>query len=189
MIIMCDIDGVLNNLIEKVLELYNSRTGKNIQISDITRYNFSECLPQEDADAICGLFKEKELWNSLTPIQHSQKCLKNLSIQGHKIIIATATDPVNFEWKCQWMKLHFPFISTDNIIRIMDKSLLKCDVMIDDHIDNLISNFCERIVIDAPWNKVSSKDVAYDIYRAYDWHDVINIINNIERKNEEWLNQ
>ena len=187
MIIACDIDGVLNNLTDKVLELYNSITGKKIKPSDITKYNFRECLPKEDADGICKLFKEKELWDSLTPLPYSQKCLKNLMNKGHQIIIATATDPINFEWKCQWMKDHFPFISTDNIIRIMDKSLLKCDVMIDDHIDNLISNFCERIVIDAPWNKESAKDMVYDIYRAYDWRDVINIINDIERKNEEWL--
>ena len=112
MIIVCDIDGVLNNLTEKVLELYNSRTGKKIQQSDITAYNFSECLPKEDADGICKLFQEKELWDSLTPLPHSQKCLKTLVNQGHKVIVATATDPINFEWKCQWMKYHFPFILT-----------------------------------------------------------------------------
>jgi 5'(3')-deoxyribonucleotidase len=187
MIIACDIDGVLNNLTEKALELYNSRTGKNLQQSDITKYRFLECLPKEDAEGICKLFKEKTLWDSLTPLPYSQKCLRSLSNQGHQIIIATATDPINFEWKCQWMQYHFPFIPTDNIIRIMDKGLLKCDVLIDDNIDNLISNFCERVVIDAPWNKESSKDMVYDIYRAYDWRDVSNIIHNIERKNEEWL--
>ena len=187
MIIVCDIDSVLNNLMEKTLELYNSRTGKNIQFADMTAYNFGACLPKEDADAICKLFQEKELWDSLTPSPYSQKCLQTLINQGHKVIIATATNPINFSWKCQWMQLHFPFIPTDNIIRIMDKSLLKCDVMIDDHLDNLIGNLCERIVIDAPWNREPSKDMVYDIYRVYDFRDVINIINDIERKNEEWL--
>ena len=119
MIIACDIDGVLNNLIEKTLDIYNSRTGKNIQISDITTYNFSECLPKDDADAICQLFQEKELWDSLIPSVYSQKCLKTLINQGHRIIIATATDPINFEWKCQWMKHYFSFIPTDSIVRII----------------------------------------------------------------------
>ena len=65
MIIMCDLDAVLNDLIPKTLSLYNSRTGKNIQASDITTYNFSECLSEEDANGIIELFKEKELWDSL----------------------------------------------------------------------------------------------------------------------------
>ena len=57
MIIVCDIDSVLNNLMEKTLELYNSRTGKNIQLTDMTAYNFEECLPKEDADGLSKLFK------------------------------------------------------------------------------------------------------------------------------------
>lgn len=189
MIIVCDIDSVLNNLMEKTLELYNSRTGKHIQLSDMTAYNFEECLPKEDADGLCQLFHEKELWDSLTPSQHSQKCLKDLMKRGHQIIIATATNPVNFSWKCQWMKHYFPFIPTDNIIRIVDKGLLKCDVMIDDHLDNLIGNLCERIVVDAPWNRDPSKDMVYDIYRVHNLRDVVNIINDIERKDKEWLKQ
>ena len=39
MIICVDIDGVLNNLMEKTLELYNTRNNKNIQMSDIKTYD------------------------------------------------------------------------------------------------------------------------------------------------------
>ena len=60
MMLCVDCDNVLNNLTEKTLELYNSQSGKNIQMSDIISYNFYECLPQEDADGIVSLFKEKE---------------------------------------------------------------------------------------------------------------------------------
>ena len=59
MIIVCDIDCVLNNLCEKMLEIYNARSGKNIQVSDITSYDFKECLPKDDADDLYSLFKEK----------------------------------------------------------------------------------------------------------------------------------
>ena len=68
----------------------------------------------------------------------------------------------------------------------MDKSLLKCDVMIDDCLDNLISNICERICLDYPWNQSKEKDFVYSIYRAKSWKDIVNIINDIERKDKEW---
>ena len=186
MIICVDCDNILNNLTEAVLALYNSNTGKHIKMSDITSYNFEECLSKEDTDEIIKLFKSKELWDSLTPISGSQKHLKTLANRGHRIIIATATDPVNFEWKCDWIKKYFDFIPADNIIRIIDKGLLKCDVMIDDHIDNLTSSICERICLDYPYNRDESKDYVYDIFRANNWGEITNIINNIERMYKEW---
>lgn len=186
MIIMCDIDGILNDLITKVLALYNSRSNKNIHISDITSYNFLECLPREDADGICELFKEKELWDSLEPLPGSQKGLKTLINNGHNVYLATATLPENFPWKIEWLNKYFSFICADNVIRIMNKGLLKCDVMIDDCIDNLKSNLCERVVLDAPWNRNKTKDTVYDIKRAHNWNEIVKIINDLERKNREW---
>lgn len=186
MILIFDIDGVLNNLTEKTLELYNSRNGKNIQISDITSYNFYDCLPREDADGIMSLFKEKSLWDSLKPLEGSQNGLKRLIKRGYQIYLATATDPINFEWKVSWVRQYFSFIPEDNIIRIMDKSLLKADVIIDDCLDNLISSFAERVVLDHPWNHNELKDYAYGIRRAYSWSDINNIVNDIEKELKKW---
>ena len=121
MIIACDIDGILNNLVEETLILYNSRSGKNIKSTDITSYNFFDCLPKEDAEGIISLFKEKRLWDSLKPLKGSQNALKQIIKRGHKVYLATATDPINFEWKIDWLERYFSFIPTDNVIRIMDK--------------------------------------------------------------------
>ena len=187
MILCVDCDNVLNNLTEKTLELYNSQSGKNIQMSDIISYNFSECLPQEDADGIVSLFKEKELWDSLEPIKDSRWGIETLMNLGHRVIFATATHECNFEWKCQWLKKYFPIINTDDIVRIIDKSLIRADVIIDDCLEQLVGSCCERICFDMPWNQNKEKDFIYDIYRMYSWTDIINIINDIERKNEEWM--
>ena len=189
MIICFDIDNILNDLAPKTISLYNSRTGKNINISDITSYNFFDCLPKEDAEKIISLFKEKVLWDSLKPLQGSQNALKQLIKNGHQIYLATATNPINFEWKVDWLKRYFPFIHSDNVIRIMDKNLLRVDVLIDDCLDNLIGSFTERITLDYPWNQDISKDFAYDIKRAYSWSDIINIINDIDKEMKEWENQ
>jgi len=186
MIICVDIDNCLNNLGEKMLEIYNSRFNKKLQMSDLTSYNFAECMPKCDADALCSLFKEKDLWDSLKPLPGARETLKRLSQKGHRIYLATATDPINFEWKCSWVSTFYPFIPTDHIIRIMDKSMLRVDVMIDDHLDNLIGNICERICLDYPYNRSITKDFSYDINRAYNWSEIEKFIEDIERKNQEW---
>lgn len=186
MVITCDIDGCINDLVDKTLEMYNAEANKHIQVSDIVSYNFYDCLPREDAEGICKLFKRKELWDSLSPAHDSQAGLKTLIDRGHMVYLATATDPYNFMYKMDWLGRYFPFINPDNVIRVMDKSLLNTDVLIDDCLSNLTKSICERIVIDHYWNRDSSKDYAYDIHRAYDFKDVVNIIDVIERRDKEW---
>lgn len=186
MIICVDIDGVLNDLVSKTLTLYNSRTDKNIKLSDITTYSFYECLPKEDADGICELFQEKELWDSLRPLSNAQWGIETLINMGYEVYLATATAPENFYWKVQWIEKYYPLIDRKHIICINNKGLLKCDILIDDCIDNLASNICERIVINHPWNQDKEKRYVYDIHSANDFKDVINIIKRIERRDKEW---
>lgn len=186
MIIMCDIDDICNNLVEKTIELYNSRFNKNIQIESLTSYSFADCLSKEDANSIVSLFKEKKLWNSLSPIAGASNGLKTLIRQGHQVYMATATNPINFAWKVEWMSKHFPFINTDNIMRAVDKSLLKCDIIIDDRMDNLIGNTAYKICLDYPWNRDERKDFIYDIYRTHNWKEIVYAVNEIERKDAEW---
>lgn len=186
MVICLDIDNVLNNLTEEAIKLYNYRNNKNIQMSDITTYNFFDCLSRNDAEAIVSLFNEEELWDSLKPLYGSQDGVKQLIKQGHNIYLVTATDVCNFAWKVKWIEQHFPFISSNNIIRIMDKSLLRCDVLVDDSLDNLIGCFCDRICLDYIWNRNDAKDFVYDIRRATNWSDVINIIKQIDKEIGKW---
>lgn len=175
MIIMCDVDNIINNLTEKVITIYNAINDKHIQLSDITTYNFFECIP-DDTKAICDLFTEKELWNVLTPIHGSQGAIKQLVDGGMEVYFATATDPVNFKWKCDWVYKHFPFVPTDNIIRIKNKSLLKCDFIIDDCLDNLINIDAIRICLDYPWNRDDKIEKEYSIHRTFSWDEILNII-------------
>ena len=116
--IIIDFDNVLNNLTEKAIELLNSNSDKDIQISDITSYNFYDCLDKEDADKIVKSFKNKALWDSLTPIEGAREGLQKLIDAGNKVYLATATAPENFAWKMQFLKKYFPFFNPDNAIRI-----------------------------------------------------------------------
>lgn len=185
MVIALDIDNCLFPLTEQVLRLYNSRTDKNIQMSDLTTYNFYECLAKEDADGICSLFKEKALWDSLVPIPGSQEAIEFLDKSGHTILLVTATDPINFPWKCELIRKYYPLISTDNIVRIMDKSYVKCDIIIDDDLKQLKGNFCERICYSYPWNQNDGADFVYDIYRCNSWNEILTAVKDIEGKLEE----
>ena len=185
MIIACDMDCVLNNLMEKTLEIYNAQNRKNIQMSDLTSYNFHDCLNKEDADGIIKLFKSKALWDSLTPISGAKEGLKKIVDAGHRVYIVTATAPENFTWKINWIKKYFPFFNTDNVVRAMDKSLIKCDILIEDCIDQLIKHkLCYRLCLDYPWNR-NVHDFTYGIHRCKNWNEILESINQIEKEEEK----
>lgn len=184
--ICVDIDSVLNNLSECVLKMFNAHTGKSVQMEDLTTYDYYGCMSKDDADYMVSLFSKKELWDMLEPIPDSQWGLQTLVNSGHEVYLATATSPMNFAWKVDWISKYYPFFDTNNIIRIMNKSLLTTDVLVDDCLDQLTKIICDRVVLDYAWNHNERIDKVYDIYRAYNWKDIVNKIKEIERKNQLW---
>ena len=184
--IALDFDETLFPTMEKVLEIYNKRNNTNIVLSNITKYNLHENFSFDVADELLSIFVDQNVYENLQPYKGAVRTIKTLIESGHEVYIATSTDVRNLEWKEQLLQKHFPFIPKDNLIRIHNKSLLNVDVLIDDKIDNLISIFADRICLSQPWNQDEDADYAYSIYRVNHWGEIINIVNEIERRNKEW---
>jgi 5'(3')-deoxyribonucleotidase len=184
--IALDFDETLFPTLEKVIEIYNNRSGSNIELSQITTYSLYDCLDQDLADDLIELFCDKEVYDNLQPYKGAVRAVKTLVEQGHEIYIATATNVKNMEWKEQLLQKHFPFVPKDNLIRLHNKALLDVDVLVEDSMRNLTKTFADRICFDQIWNRDESKDYVYGIYRIHHWGEIINIINEIERKSKEW---
>ena len=187
MIIAVDLDCILNNLVDKVLEIYNAQSGKDIQMSELTSYDFYDCLNKKDADGIVKLFKSKAMWDSLTPIKGAKEGLQKLINDNHRVYIVTATAPETLSWKITWLKKYFPFFNTENVICMVDKSLFKCQIMIEDCYDQLIKNkLCHKICLDYPWNRDEIKDIVYDVHRCTNWKEILEAVNKIEKEIKEY---
>ena len=184
--IAIDFDGTLFPTLEKVLEIYNKRHGTNLEFSQVTTYSLYESFPTDVADELMELFVDKDVYSCLLPYKGAIRAIKMLIEQGHEIYIATSTDVRNMEWKEELLNKHFPFIPKNNLIRIHNKALLNVDVLIEDKLDNLTQTFADRICFNQLWNVDEDKDYAYSIYRINHWGEILNIINNIERKDKEW---
>ena len=183
MVIVCDIDNIVNNLSEELIRRYNERMGTSLTQDDFTEYEFDKTLPPEGVEYMYELLRQKDVWDSLVPLEDSVWAIDTLVRVGHTVLFATATEPCNFPWKVEWMQKYFPFVNSNNIIRIMDKGHIRTDVIIDDDLKQLKSNPCERICLSYPWNVNDRVDYVYDIYRCNTWRDIINKINTIEGKN------
>lgn len=185
-IVCCDMDNVLNNLVEEMLKMYNNKYETNYTQEDVHTYELEESFHLEEAEKMKELFLEKELWDSLIPVEKAQWGLQSLTNRGYDVYIVTATHADNFAWKVPWFKKYFPFFDEQNIIRIHDKSLIAADVLIEDCYDNLVksNHFTDRVLLDYPWNQ-SNKDYVYGINRAYNWEDIVRFVNKIYKERQE----
>ena len=93
--------------------------------------------------------------------------------------MVTNAIPNTYGEKVEFVKRYFPYIDEAHIISMKHKHLLRCDVMIEDCLQNLLAKpYYHRVCFNQPWNQ-SKKDYVYDIHRCYNWDDVIAAINKI----------
>lgn len=179
--IAIDVDCVLNNLMEKTIEAYNTKYNSNLTMDNFTDYDVYNCLPYEEAKNFIDLFIDESIVKALSPRDGAQKAIKQLINKGHEIYFATSTHHITFPWKVEWIKNYFDGFQEKNIICIGNKGLLHVDVLVDDCIDNLLSNFYfDRVCMDFPWNR-HVHDEAYGIYRCHNWNEIIKAIDDINK--------
>lgn len=187
MTIAIDFDETLFATLEKVIEIYNKRNGAELSLSQITAYNLFECLPSDVAEQLIELFEDKTVYDFLRPYNGAVRAVQSFVNNGHEVYIATATSSKNLEWKEQLLKRYFPFVPQENLIRIHNKKLLNCDIMIEDNLDTLVKTLtADRVCFNQPWNNSTSKDFVYDIHRFSDWNEINDVISEIERRSKEW---
>jgi 5'(3')-deoxyribonucleotidase len=98
----------------------------------------------------------------------AQDVVKELSVKHKVYIVSAATEfPNSLKEKHDWMAEHFPFISWKNFMLCGDKSIVKGDVMIDDHEKNLKTFDGETLLFDAMHNKLLA-----GYQRVYNWKEI-----------------
>lgn len=179
---MVDVDGVLNNLQSAVIKVFNERYDTSYNLNDFNHYRVAECLNKNDTINFVKIYSEKGIYDLVSPLSGAQNAMNKLKKQGHEVYIVTDAVPSIFEEKVNWIKFHFPSIDEDHIISMKHKWLFKCDLMIDDNLDNLLGGYhYDRICFDWPWNR-AVRDEVYGIHRVNNWNDALNTINKINQK-------
>ena len=187
MIIICDMDEVIVDMMNPLLREYNKMYSSDISIEDVTQWE----LP----DDMINKYKEDNFFLTLPPISGAINGLRQLMALGHDVIIATyhGDNPRIAKDKILWMFYNCPVLSANMMIGAR-KDLLQGDVIIDDNADHLTGSLCKiRIVMDRPWNRHLQErrkiDVTkhgdilpqycYDMgdidYRVYNWQQIIDL--------------
>lgn len=179
MVIACDIDNVICNLQEVVIDIFNKKFGSHYTIADFAEYDIMNVLPTQDAIVMKEMYGMSGLYEKVKPMPGSQETLEKLINLGHQIYLVTDAIPRTYGEKVSFIKRFFPYIDESHIVAMKHKWMFKCDVMIEDNLQNLLAKpYYHRICFNQPWNQ-QINDWTYDIHRCNNWNEIVEVVNKI----------
>lgn len=146
--ILVDMDGVLVNIYARFFELHEKLTGVKLCETDVAGLLEAEAFgDQRKWVSTPGFFRD------LPVMPGSVESLRRLNEHYLVVIVSLATEfPNSLTDKQFWIHENFPFITWQQIVFCGDKTLIKADIMIDDHPKNLDSFEGETIMFTQPPN-------------------------------------
>ena len=185
MIIAVDIDNVINNLAEAVLKVYNADSGDNLALDDIKAYHIENFVKPEYKKIFHQYFLDRNVWKKIKVQPQCREVIAKLHNEGHHIIFVTTTEPENLPKKKNWLMRNFPFLDIRKSLYCCPvKQLVRCDVLIDDCITNLIG---ERsyysLCMDMPYNQTEEEIQRFT--RVHNWAEIYSTIQYLCYKQKE----
>ena len=162
LIFAVDVDAVLRDNLGTMLSLYNKEFKDNKKLEDITQYKTDVSFPRIFAEtgvtAQHWFFQDHsdELFLHASPYPHVAEDMKRLRKLGTVVIVTYQKTIKNKLQTLEWLEKNG--IGYDSILFTKDKSVLKCDYMIDDNDWNFLgSNAKYGYLVNEPYNKYTSE--------------------------------
>ena len=152
-----DFDGVINDLPIKWTKWLSNYYDLYVEEENIKHYNMSLNFPSLSLNQILEPLTKADFWDTVdynSGINFNEQFSRYQTLTDMRILIVTATSPetcgVKYEHCIKRLLPNFP---VENIILTSRKDLIKCDVLIDDHIENLKETSAYKVLVDASYNK------------------------------------
>lgn len=176
--IMIDLDDTLVS--GGYLDIINEYLNTNHKEEDITEYRFETLLPDGITEDYIDYYYQKDVYSYTKLFHQAKETLEKLNDKYDICICSAYVFPEGLERsyihlanKYKYLVKEFPFIKPDNYIFTSRKDLVKCDIKIDDKIDNLKGD-CVKLLYTARHNKnVSQEELdKLGIIRVNNWEEI-----------------
>lgn len=178
--ICIDMDDTIENLLEAWLAWLNTKYNYNVKPEQVVVWGMEAHYPELTYAQIFEPLKQKEFWKTVKPKTDAIEYLNKLVLEHQDIYIVTSAKYNTVYPKVKEVLLkYFPMIDHHNIITIYNKQMLKCDIMIDDNVNNLIGGDYYKLLFNAPYNQIFPES-AWDVKRVNSWEQIYNIIHTLD---------
>ena len=151
--ILVDMDDVIADATQRFLDWYERDYGIHYTKEDLRGTKLHLIVPEEHRQVVRRYPHHEDFFKDLPVIKDSIEVVEQLYKRFEVYIASAAMEfPYSLAPKNKWLDEHFPFINWKRRIFCGDKSVLKADVLIDDHDFNLSVFTGRPIVFSAPHN-------------------------------------
>lgn len=165
--ILIDMDDVIADAVERFLEWYERDFGVRYTREDLKGTKLHMIVPEQHRKIVKEYPHREDFFKDLPVIENSKEVVEELHNRFEVYIASAAMEfPYSLPHKNKWLDEHFPFIHWKRRIFCGDKSVLKGDVLIDDHDFNLSVFAGRAIMFSSPHNL---NDTKYE--RLDNWMD------------------
>ena len=176
--IMIDLDDTIVS--GGYLDIINRYLKKDYNEQDINEYYFESLLPKGITEDYIDFFYSEDVYSYTKIFENAKEVLEKLN-KKYDVCICSAyvfnegleKSYIHLSNKYKYLLKEFSFLKPHNFIFTSRKDLVKCDIKIDDRIDNLTGN-CEKILYTARHNKnISDEELKkLGIKRVNNWKEI-----------------
>lgn len=140
LIVLCDLDAIVANLLGPWLRFYNEKYGDNLTVEQITEFDIHKFVKKECGQKVYEFIDTGVAYTQLEPLPGAVEGIKTLEQLGHEVIIvsAGAKNLATAGHKLEWCKKVLGF-SRKKCMIAHRKELVRGDVFIDDSPKNIIA--------------------------------------------------
>lgn len=163
------------------LHLVNQFLGTKYTTHDVKGYYMQDLIPKEKMEDWKKFYIKYNLYDYVDFLDNAYEVMEKLS-NYYELYILTAyvhRDVPEFsgeilKQKYDWLYKELPFISPNNYIFTNDKSIINCDIRIDDKLSNLMGTAETKILFDSYHNKSHTTEELKNlgVIRAKGWKDI-----------------
>ena len=175
--IAIDMDEVMADALAEHLRRYNSAYGASVTAAELSGMHLEDWVPEAQREAVEAMY-DASFFGILPIMEDCQDVVRELA-ERHDIVVVTAAMevPCSFDAKFQWLREHFPFIPTSNIIFCGDKGYVDADYLIDDRARHFARFKGSPLLFSAPHN---AHETRYP--RVNSWREVRDYFAHIARR-------
>jgi 5'-nucleotidase len=149
--IAIDMDNVMADIVTQFIAWYERATGYRMKPEDMVGIGESAAFP--DPQLARSFLYQPGFFRDPPVMEDCVDVLKKLNEHYEVFIVSAAMEfPNSLGEKYEWLQEHFPFITWHQFVLCGSKSVIKADIMIDDHLKNLDFFDGEKLLFTSPHN-------------------------------------
>ena len=167
--LLVDMDGVLADVYSQFLRLEREETGVHLPPASLRGKLEAEAFPHYEKHV-----HSKDFFRTAPVMSGSVEGLRYLNEKYKVVVVSSAMEfPDSLFEKRMWMAEFYPFISWTQLVFCGDKSVIRGEIMIDDHPKNLNYFQGRKILFTQPHNLLLPDETWQ---RVSNWEELLRIL-------------